>query len=84
MNTVMLLLATYQSPLIPLETVGKDFLGLGKREVNEQAARNALPFTVIRLTESCKSPRFVRVSDLAAHIDRQAELAGISWQRSKI
>ena len=84
MNTAFALMACYQKPLIPLETVGADYLGLGKREVNEQAARNKLPFPAIRLTDSAKAPRFVRIEDLANWIDQQAEQAQQSWQRSQI
>lgn len=52
MNTAFALMACYKSALIPLETVGTEYLGLGKREVNEQAARNRLPFPAIRLSDS--------------------------------
>lgn len=82
MNTAFALMACYQNALIPLETVGTDYLGLGKREVNEQAARNKLPFPVIRLTDSVKAPRFVRIEDLAKWIDQQATLAQKQWEQS--
>ncbi|WP_297575903.1 pyocin activator PrtN family protein [uncultured Deefgea sp.] len=82
MNTAFALMACYQKPLIPLETVGADYLGLGKREVNEQAARNKLPFLAIRLTDSAKAPRFVRRP--RQRIDQQAEQAQKSWQRSQL
>lgn len=84
MNTAFSLMACHQRALIPLETVGSDYLGLGKREVNEQAARNRLPFPVIRLTESIKAPRFVRIEDLAKWIDHQADIAQQSWQQRQI
>lgn len=84
MNTMIALMACYQNPLIPLETVGADYLGLGKREVNEQAARNKLPFPVIRLTNSSKAPRFVRIEDLAKWIDQSAEVAQQSWKQSQL
>lgn len=84
MNTLFCLLACYQNPLIKLETVGEDFLGLGKREINEQAARNRLPFPTMRLTESAKAPRFVRLEDLAIWIDTQGALAKKSWQQSQL
>ncbi|QZA76468.1 pyocin activator PrtN family protein [Deefgea tanakiae] len=70
--------ACYQKPLIPLETVGADYLGLGK--VNEQAARN--PFPAIRLTDSAKAPRFVRIEDLAKGSTNKPSRH--SWQRSLV
>ncbi|QBC44431.1 pyocin activator PrtN family protein [Iodobacter fluviatilis] len=84
MNTSFVLLACYQKALVPLETVGVDFLGLGKREVNEQAARNKLPFPAIRLRDSPQAPRFVKIEDLANWIDLQAAAAKQSWQQSQI
>lgn len=84
MNTAFALMACYKSALIPLETVGSEYLGLGKREVNEQAARNRLPFPAIRLSDSNKAPRFVRVEELANWIDHQAAAAQKCWLQSQV
>ena len=84
MKTEYSLFTCYEKVLLPLETVGVDFLGLGKREVNEQAARNKLPFPVIRLRDSPQAPRFVKIEDLANWIDLQAAAARQSWLQSQI
>lgn len=83
-TTFFTLMACYQKALVPLETVGADFLGLGKKEVNEQATRNKRPFPALRLSHSSKAPRFVRIEDLAEWIDHQAAAARQSRQQSQL
>lgn len=82
-RTAFLLLAQYEQPLIPLETVAADHLCLSERVARERAAANALPFPTMRLGGSQKAPRMVHVDDLAKWIDQEREAARKAWERSQ-
>lgn len=83
MNTAFLLMAQFETPLIPIAKVG-EFLGMSEHQINVQASKHLLPFPVIKLSESQKAPRFVRIEDLASHIDQQAEKAKTVWKRNQL
>ena len=75
MNTVFVLMAKYNSPTVPLEQVGKDFLGIENNNVlKRKAGRGEIPFPTFRLGGS-KSPYMVSIQDLADWIDNQREQA---------
>jgi hypothetical protein len=80
---VFLLMAQFETPLIPIAKVG-EFLGMSEHQINAQASKHLLPFPVIKLSDSQKAPRFVRIEDLATHIDSQAEKAKTVWKRNQL
>jgi hypothetical protein len=78
-DTERALLATYGSPLVPVEDVCETYFGIGAQEARRRAALNLLPVPAFRMTESRKAPLFVRIADLAALIDRRSAKAGEVW-----
>ena len=83
MITSLALLAVHGSPEIPLRDV-VGMLGISMAEAQRRAARNELPVPTHRLADSQKAPLMVHIDDLAAHIDRCAAAARVSWGRSQI
>ena len=83
-RTLTLLAAIHQGPVARLEDICERYLQVGYPEARRRAVLNALPFPAFRLTESQKSPLVVRIEDLAAHIDRQAEAASKDWANSQV
>jgi len=75
MKTAMILLIKYESPTVPLVDICKDYFGLDARTAKERALSQQLPVPVFRMANSQKSPWLIHLSDLAAYIDSQAELA---------
>lgn len=82
--TELALLACHRSPVIALEHICKDHLGVGYERACELAALNRLPLPTFRLTESKRAPLMVHYSDLAAFIDSTRETAAASWERSQL
>lgn len=75
-STFTMLVMRYMSPVVPLEAVVKDYLSHMSLEIaKRKAAKQELPFPVIRLGEKQKASWMVNVSDLAVYIDRQTSLA---------
>ena len=74
MNTEFLLWAQYESAVLRLADVAQDFLGMSPAKASRLAGSRELPVPAFRLG-SQKSPWFIHVVDLAAHIDRQREEA---------
>lgn len=82
--TELSLIAVYKSPVIPLLEISKKYLNLGPEQAARQAAINELPFPTFRLNDSRKAPLLVKVTDLAAHIDRVSEKAQGDWSKSQV
>lgn len=77
MNTVFLLMAQYNTAIVPLETVCRDYFGhlspqLLWRKYN--AGEIAMPIVSIDPT-SAKSAKGVALTDLAAYLDRRMDAA---------
>ncbi|GAA5215824.1 pyocin activator PrtN family protein [Corallincola platygyrae] len=63
------LLMTYGAPLVELDKIANDLLGLSPRVAARKAAAGQLPFPVIQLGSSQKSPKFVNLEHLAEWLE---------------
>ncbi|EGQ7992628.1 pyocin activator PrtN family protein [Vibrio vulnificus] len=68
-------------PLIPLEELAELYLGLTPSTAKRKARDNLLPFPVMRLGDSQKSPWVVSFEHFARYVDQQAAQAHESWKR---
>lgn len=84
MNTVYLLMAQFDKAIIPLEEIAQPYLGFSARIAVNKHNRGELGLPCFRLNQSQKSPLVVRVQDLAAYIDTQAEQAQQACLKSAI
>jgi len=80
MKTTFALLARFGSPLVPLDKICEEFLGLKSKTAENQAKACTLPFPTLKLRNSERSPTMVKVEDLAAHIDKQYEESNKEWR----
>ncbi len=80
MNTIFLLLAEFETGIIPLDDLAEKYLGLNPAQARRRAARQALPFPVHRAIGSQKAPWLVNAQDFARHLDQQREAAKIEWK----
>lgn len=74
MNTAFLLLAEFGQADVPVETVCARYLGLNAGQAKRQAACAGLPFPAYRAGTQ-KSPWLVRITDVAAWLDKERERA---------
>ncbi|WP_170960507.1 pyocin activator PrtN family protein [Vibrio kanaloae] len=65
--------------LIPLEELSGAYLGLSVNTAKRKAKNNLLPFPVLRLDDSQKSPYYVHISDLVRFIDEKAKRSRDLW-----
>jgi len=79
MKITFALLARFESPLIPLESICEEFLGLKAKTAESKAKACSLPFPTLKLRDSERSPTMVKVEDLAAHIEKQYEESQKNW-----
>lgn len=79
MNTLFLLLAEFETSIVPLEKVADKYLGLSKEIANRKADKHQLPFVAHRLG-SQKSGYQVHVKDLAKWLDSEWKEARRDWQ----
>ncbi len=70
-NTAFLLMAQFERAFVPLEEIAMPILGLSSAQAKRRAAHNEFLFPVFR--EGQKWPWLVRVTDIAAWIDKSAE-----------
>ncbi len=80
MNTVFLLLAEFDTGIIPLDDIAEKYLGLSTAQARRRAASQALPFPVHKAISSQKAPWLVSAQDFAKHLDQQREAARIEWK----
>ena len=78
-KTEMLLLVRYESPTIPLENICAEYFGCTKGTAKLKAKAGTLPVPAFRLGPSQKLPWMVKISDLAAFIDKTYEEAKREW-----
>ena len=81
MNTRFLLLAEFETTLIPLSGIAEKYLGMKPSTAENKARTGELPFPTLRVGESQKSPRMVHVEDLAAFIDLRRKEAREEYSR---
>lgn len=77
MNTIFLLMAKHEAPVISAETCCREYfapltLTVFMRKVNE----GTIPLPLIRMEESQKGAKMVHLTDLAAYIDARRAAAG--------
>ncbi|WP_151731836.1 pyocin activator PrtN family protein [Acinetobacter ursingii] len=75
LNTYMILMLRYMSPVVPLQTVVEDYMSMSPDIAKRKALKQELPFPVIRLGDNQKAPWMVNLADLAVYIDQQTALA---------
>jgi len=84
-NTKMMLASIFgMNPLISLEEVCGEFLSLSYNTALRKARVNELPFPVLRLGDSQKSPWMVNIDDLAEFVDHTSRVARSEWKRAQI
>ena len=66
--------------LIPLEELSGAYLGLSVNTAKRKAKSNLLPFPVLKLDDSQKSPYYVHISDLVKFIDEKAKQSRLLWK----
>lgn len=71
MKTVLLLLACYEKPLIPLEVFSRDIMGIALQTARNRIAAGTFP---VPLTRTGSSP-MVHIEDAARYIDSCREAA---------
>ncbi|KRB11143.1 pyocin activator PrtN family protein [Lysobacter sp. Root690] len=79
MNTLLLLMAEYETAQIPLDRCSHLF-GMTPAEAAKRACRHALPVPVYRVG-SQKSPWIVDATQLADYLDKQKAKAADEWRR---
>ena len=82
--TEVALLATYRTPIIPLEKICKDYFGVGYERAKQLAALHRLPVPAYRLWESERAPLLVGSKDLAEYIDSTSEATRLQWTKSQL
>ncbi|MCB1555872.1 MAG: pyocin activator PrtN family protein [Alphaproteobacteria bacterium] len=78
-KTEMLLFVKYETPAIPLERICEEYFGCAKGTAKQRAKAGTLPIPAFRLGSSQKLPWMVKISDLAAFIDKTHEEAKKEW-----
>lgn len=66
--------------LIPLEELCGAYLGLSVNTAKRKAKSNLLPFPVLKLDDSQKSPCFVHINELVKFIDEKAKRSRLLWK----
>lgn len=77
MNTAFLLMAQYDAiPIIPAETVCKDFFGhLTLRKFLRKVSDGSLPLPMVKIEDSQKAAKGVHLQDLAKYLDDRRDAA---------
>ena len=84
MNTLEQLIQQHGAAMVPLDDICKKHFGCAKKKAREKARLNMLPVPTWRLIDSQRAPLMVRLADLAAHIDAQADAAAAEHAKSQI
>jgi len=69
MNTAFILLAQYQTAIIPAQRVAKDYFNLTTDKFLRAVGSGEIKLPIVRMTGSQKSARGVHLADLAAYLD---------------
>ena len=76
MNTVFILMARYNTPVISLAAVCRDFFHhLTPEKLLRKQLAGEIDIPIVRMEASQKAAKGVHINDLAAYLDRQTELA---------
>lgn len=80
--TINVLTARYgMNPLVELDKIAEEFLKMSIATARRKANNYDLPFPVIRLGNSQKSPYVVHITELAKYIDNLTEQATARWEK---
>lgn len=71
MNTVFLLLAEFEKPLVPLSDICERYFSCNPNTARDRATAGKLPVPAFRTGDSQKAPYMVDIRDLAEFIDKQ-------------
>lgn len=82
MKTLFLLWAEFETAIIPLSSISKEYLGLSPQMAAQKAICGELPLVTFRVGNTQKAPRMVHIRDLAEHIDR--EIANAKKERLRM
>ena len=78
-KTEILLLMTYETPIIPLDKICQEYFGCSKGTAKQRAKAGTLPVVAFRLGLSQKLPWMVSAEDLAKFIEQQRSQAHQEW-----
>ena len=81
MKTIMLLMAQYEKPMIPLKEICGEYFGMAPVTAAQRAIAGTLPVPALRLGKSQKCPWFIHINDLAQFIDDQRDQAVDEWRQ---
>ncbi len=81
MNTLYLLMAEYNSAVIPLNDIASKYFGLQPAKAKAKAVLQQLPVPAFRAADSQKAPWLISAADLADYIDAQRAKAHKDWKR---
>lgn len=83
MNTTFLLMAEFETAVIPLSEIAEKYLGMRPATAENKALTGQLSLPTFRVGDTQKAPRMVHISDLAEHIDRRRAEAKMELLRIK-
>ncbi|SBS37390.1 pyocin activator PrtN family protein [Vibrio toranzoniae] len=69
-------------PFIPVVDVAGSLFGMAATTIKRKAAQQELPFPVVRLSDSQKSPWFVSFDDLVKFVERKRLENEREWNRN--
>ena len=79
-DSSFLLAMKYQSPVVPLEVIVKDFLPhLNIETAKKRAALQNLPFPAFKAEDSKKAPYMVDIKHLAVWLNQQSQISAQDW-----
>lgn len=83
MNTVFLLMAEFESPVLNIDDVAPKYFNMSDPRTYKQAAvNNQLPIAFFRASKSQKATWLCHIQDLANLIDTQRQAANDEFERS--
>lgn len=71
MNTAFILMAQYQTAIIPAEKVARDYFDLSPEKFIRKTLAGEIALPLVRMEGSQKSARGIHLADLAAYLDKQ-------------
>lgn len=75
MNTQFLLMAQYETALIPAERVAKDYFDLTPDKFVRKCSLGQIPLPLVRMEKSQKAAKGVHINDLAEYLDTRRAAA---------
>ncbi len=83
MNTIFLLMAEFESPVIKLEDVAPKYFNINDApKYKRMAAANKLPISFFRASKSQKGTWLCHIQDLANLIDTKRQAANDEYEKS--